>query len=81
MEDNEKDYEVLVENEMEFATDSVLRIGDDYFLRHANGGERGAFQESTCRGKFTTVSITRTEARAKMLEMGVELEEVAGKTK
>lgn len=78
----DQEGEVLAEDEGEFTTDSVIRIGDEYFFRHANGGERGAFDTRTGgNGQFTTESITRTEARDKMLQMGLGPSEVASKTK
>ena len=78
----DEEGEVLAEEEGEFTTDSVIRIDDEYFFRHANGGERGAYERRNHGGQvFSTESISRTEARAKMLEMGLEPSEVAAKTR
>ncbi len=69
---------VLCEDEGEFTTDSVVRIGDDYFFRHQNGGARGAWDCRNCGGQlFRATAISRTDARAKLLEMGMSPEKVA----
>lgn len=74
--------EVLAEEEGEYTTDSVIRIDDKYFFRHANGGERGAYDRQNHGGhEFRTESISRAEAHAKMLEWGLEPSAVAARTK
>lgn len=77
----DEEGEVLAEDEGEFVTDSVIRIGDDYFFRHANGGERGAWDTRNNQCNFRTEVISRSEARAKMLQYGCSPSEVANKTR
>jgi hypothetical protein len=67
---------VLATQEYEFTTESVVRIGEDYFFRDENGGERGAWQDRANK----TTPLSRSEARARLLEMGMEPDDVAEKT-
>jgi len=66
--------ERLAEDEQEFRTDVVLRIGSTYILRHENGGERGSHQVNN---RFPAIlepdePLTPEEAAAKCLEFGAE---------
>jgi hypothetical protein len=64
---------LLGELESEFRTRQVVRIGADFYEVDKNGGSRGAWQN----GKTTVTAIDRREARRILLEMNVELDEVA----
>ena len=68
--------EVLAEDEGEFRTRKVVRIGDDFYEADENGGERGAWQNRPTKVK----SIDRTEARRILLEMGGDLPSILTKT-
>jgi hypothetical protein len=72
--------EVLAEDESEFARNQVLRIGEDYFYRECNGGWGGAWDHRQNPNVFECVLLSRSEARAKMLEMDCDVSEVARKT-
>ncbi len=72
---------VLAEVEHEFTTEQVIAIGDDYFYRRMNGGSGGAWQKGSPQAIDKAESISRREARARMLEMGLTPDEVADKTK
>ena len=67
---------VLASHEMEYRTIKVIRIEDDFFLLDENGGSCGAWQN---RGNKCE-ELTRSQARAKLLEMGLEPEEAAKAT-
>jgi phosphopantothenate synthetase len=63
---------ILTAIEDEFRTYKIARIGEDFFEIDENGGERGAWQNSPTKVK----AISRSEARAKLLATGMEVEEV-----
>lgn len=77
------DGEVLVERSGEFETEQIVRVGEDYYHRIENGGDRGAHNRQCGDGVWREYPVqgaellTRTEARAKLLDMGVEPAEVA----
>ena len=73
--------EVLAEDEGEFKTRQVIRIGDCYFYRVNNGGSRGAWDYRTNPVVFECIEMTQREAMAKLLEFGLEPSEVAKKTR
>jgi len=64
---------VLMEDEREFSTDQIIRIDGQLYLRHSNGGSRGAWQG---RGDTCTL-IDLTEARRIALEWEPDPEKVA----
>jgi hypothetical protein len=71
------DAEILAEKRSEFRTKKVIRIEDDFFYVNENGGTGGAYEKGTDNAE----SITRTEARRLLLEMGDTPEEAAQKTR
>jgi hypothetical protein len=73
----DEDGEILAEDAGEWLTDQVIRIGEDYYFRTQNGGSRGAYQNRS----DSTELLTRAEARAKLLDMGLTPSEVASKTR
>lgn len=77
----DQDGEVLGEEQGEFATRQVIRIADDYFFRHQNGGSRGAWDPRQNPSIFSTESITRQDARRRLLEFGLEPPAVAKATR
>ena len=72
--------EVLAEDESEWVTEQVLRIGEDYFYRRCNGGWGGAWDVRTHPDVFECILLSRAEARQRMLDMGCDVSEVAHKT-
>jgi hypothetical protein len=82
------DGEVLGEYEHEFSTESVVRIGaGDYYHRHENGGARGAWDRRDGDGVWRarpvepTRQITRSEARALLLDWGYAPRDIARLTR
>lgn len=69
--------EVLFEDETEWYTDDIVRIDDEYYFRHQNGGDRGAYDERNFHPRCEIIS--RTEARRLALEWGEDPETVAEK--
>ena len=72
--------EVLGEDEGEWATEQVIRIGDEYYYRENNGGSRGAYDHRTNPDVFECREINQREARKMLLKFGLEPSEVAEKT-
>lgn len=71
------DAEVLFANETQFYTDDIVRIGNEYYFRHKNGGHGGAWDPRDFHPKVQT--IDRKEARRLALEWGQNLDTVAEK--
>lgn len=67
--------QVLFKKETEFYTDDIVRIDDEYYFRHRNGGSRGGWAEGSFKAKCQV--IDRKEARRLALEWGENLETVA----
>lgn len=72
-----KKAEVMFTNEDSWFTDKIIRIEEDYFLLHENGGENGSYDNRDF--KETCTLIDRTEARRLALEWGEDLDDVAEK--
>ncbi len=73
--------EVIGEDEEEFRTHEVIRIGDDYFYRLKNGGSRGAHDPRTNPDVFSVEELSRSEARARLLKFGYSPKDVADATR
>lgn len=73
---------VLMEDEREFSTDQVIRVGDELYYREQNGGSRGAWQpHSGPMGDWDAPRevrlIDEPEAKRLMLEWGASPAKVA----
>lgn len=81
------DGEVVAEDEGEYDTLQIVRVNQDYYVRRANGGARGAWDRQCGDGVWrdrpveAARAITREEARARMLDMGMTPREVARATR
>jgi hypothetical protein len=61
--------EILLENEHEFETEQLIRIGTDLFYRRQNGGSGGAWEKKSY-NRAECRAIGLTEARRIALEWG-----------
>ena len=77
----DEDGEVLGEDVGEWQTKQVIRIEDEYYYRRCNGGSRGAYDHRNNPDIFECHELSRSEARAKLLEFGLSPREVSAKTK
>jgi len=82
------DGEILAEDEGEFSTRRVVRVGNDnYYYQHVNGGARGAHDRMCGDGVWRERPIEQArplsvkEASALMLDMGVEPQDIARLTR
>ena len=72
----------LFENELEFRTLQVVRVEDDFFLLHLNGGSRGAFSDGKAGvAGHECETIEKSEARRLGLKWGYTPGEVAQETR
>lgn len=82
-----EDGEVLASAVGEYSTEKLIRMDDDYFHLHENGGDRGAWDRQCGDGVWRdhpvepTRTITRTEARALLLDWGYTATRAAAMTR
>ena len=75
--------ETLAELESEFSTKSIVRVGGEYYYRHANGGSRGSYDRRDGDGVWRdhpvepAQELALAEARAYLLGWGYSPAEVA----
>lgn len=85
--DLEEDGEVVAECEGEWSTEQIVLVGDEAYYRHPNGGAKGAYDRQDGDGVWRehpvepTRRITKSEARALMLDWGYSPTKVAKVTR
>jgi hypothetical protein len=85
-EELKSDGEGLGENEGEFDTEKIIRLGDEAYYMHPNGGGRGAHDRQCGDGVWRerpcspTRVLTKSEARCMLLDWGYSPSDVAAKT-
>lgn len=78
---------VLAEREHEFSTERLVRVDDEYYLAHPNGGSRGAYDRMCGDGVWRdhpvepTRVLDRAEARQVLLDWDYSPAEVARMTR
>lgn len=66
------DGEIIGRKRREYDSDEVIRINDDYYFRHVNGGYRGAWDHRTHPDVFECLIVSLPEARRRLLGMGMD---------
>ena len=85
-EETMEDGDVLAEREHEYSTESIVRVGEDIYLRHKNGGARGSWDRQGGDGVWRERPVeparllTTTEARERLLDWGYAPAEIADMT-
>jgi hypothetical protein len=85
-EEKMEDGDVLAEREHEYSTESIVRVGEDIYLRHKNGGARGSWDRQGGDGVWRERPVeparllTTTEARERLLDWGYAPAEIADMT-
>lgn len=78
-----EDGEVLANDQGEWSTEQIIRIGDDLFYAHPNGGARGAWNRQDGDGIWRerpvepTREISPTDAKRLMLDWGYDPKEIS----